>query len=166
MDIRDLIDEFVSRRRYKPYESICEDVLTSGKSYSLCSQEVCTESEYLQINIRSSVRGYTRNKDNAVELYKAFVSFLRERDVDAEVEFPPVAISSAFDRRIFIAKYLQSEGARLDELENILWVSARTINEDLCSLREESAANGALAGAWGDDHTAAGMDILRRNGIM
>lgn len=71
MDIRDLIDEFVSRRRYKPYESICEDVLTSGKSYSLCSQEGCTESEYLQINIRSSVRGYTRNKDNAEELYKA-----------------------------------------------------------------------------------------------
>ena len=61
MDIRDLIDEFVSRRRYKPYESICEDVLTSGKSYSLCSQEGYTESEYLQINIRSSVRGYTRN---------------------------------------------------------------------------------------------------------
>ncbi len=31
---------------------------------------------------------------------------------------------------------------------------------------EERVANGALAGAWGDDHTAAGMDILRRNGIM
>lgn len=107
MDIKDLIDEFVSRRRYKPYESICEDVLTSGKSYSLCSQEGCTESEYLQINIRSSVRSYTRNKDNAVELYRETLSYI-----------------------------------------------------------EESAANGALAGAWGDDHTAAGMAILRRNGIM
>lgn len=31
---------------------------------------------------------------------------------------------------------------------------------------EERVANGALAGAWGDDHTAAGMAILRRNGIM
>ena len=60
----------------------------------------------------------------------------------------------------------RARGARLDELENILWVSARTINEDLCSLREERVANGALAGAWGDDHTDAGMDILRRNGIM
>lgn len=31
---------------------------------------------------------------------------------------------------------------------------------------EERVANGTLAGAWGDDHTAAGMGILRRNGIM
>lgn len=31
---------------------------------------------------------------------------------------------------------------------------------------EERVANGTLAGAWGDDHTAAGMAILRRNGIM
>ena len=31
---------------------------------------------------------------------------------------------------------------------------------------EERVANGALAGAWGDDHTAAGIAILRRNGIM
>ena len=29
-----------------------------------------------------------------------------------------------------------------------------------------SAANGALAGARGDDHTDAGMAILRKNGIM
>lgn len=31
---------------------------------------------------------------------------------------------------------------------------------------EERVANGTLAGAWGDDHTDAGMAILRRNGIM
>lgn len=31
---------------------------------------------------------------------------------------------------------------------------------------EERVANGTLAGAWGDDHTAVGMAILRRNGIM
>ncbi len=31
---------------------------------------------------------------------------------------------------------------------------------------EERVANGALAGAWGDDHTDDAIAILRRNGIM
>ena len=109
-------------------------LLKGEKPYSLTQMPDYQESSCLQGNIRDSVRQLPRGKDSAIKVYKGLVSFLHENGVDTDVKFPPVPIDISLERQIFIAKYLQKEDARIEELEEILWVSKRTIDDDLSRL--------------------------------
>ena len=139
MDITNLINEFViqnQRNRYKEYYKICKTVLLGGKPYSLNSQRGFSESEYLPDNIENSVTVYRSNKDTAIALYKDFVAFLQRKGVDVPyVPFPPIPVSSSFERLMFIAKYLQDKENRISQLPKLLWISPRTVEEDLSRLR-------------------------------
>ena len=139
MDITKLIDEFVNRNqrnRNKIYFKICKTVLLGNRPYSLNSRPGFSESEYLPDNIEASVTIYSSNKDTAIAMYKDLVAFLKRKGVDVpDVSFPPIPVSSSFERLMFIAKYLQDKNNRISQLPKLLWVSPRTVEEDLSRLR-------------------------------
>jgi len=138
MKIDTYVSDFVKadkRNRYSYTKRISDDILLGKNPYSLVNQFGYDESEYLQENIRNSVQAYTRNKDAAIEVYKMFVRFLEEKDVAVDIVFPPISVSSSFERQMFIAKYLQTPGHHISDLQGILWVGQRTIEDDISRLR-------------------------------
>ena len=141
MNIENLIHDFVNlnkRRRSVPYHKICATLLTGSKPYSLNSQPGYWESEYLPSNIRNSVMAYSSNKDTAIALYRDLIVFLTGKGVSVPpISFPPIPISNTFERLMFIAKYLQDENNRISDLSEKLWVSDRTIEEDMKRLRDD-----------------------------
>ena len=135
-------DEFISSKslRYDTdLRKTAKTLLKGNKPYSLTQMPGFEESEYLAENIKTSVKAAPRGKDSAIRAYKAFVSFLRQKDVEVNVAFPPIPIENSFERQMFIAKYLQDENAKISDLEDILWVSNRTIDQDLQRLYRGSA---------------------------
>ena len=140
MNIASLIDSFARKRHtYKPYAKAYKALLNGDQSYSMKHQEVYYESEYLPMTIRSSVQAYANNKDIAIALYKDLISYLKDNGVPVPtVDFPPIPVSNTFERLMFIAKYLQDEEHRIADLPDILWVSSRTIEEDLARLRGDT----------------------------
>lgn len=85
--------------------------------------------------IKESVKAYTRDKDVAVNVYKDFVSFIRGKyQVNIPIVFPATSLSD-FDRQMYIVKELHEKGRNIAYLEDKLWVSDRTIEEDIASLR-------------------------------
>lgn len=130
-----LVDDFIKKSRYTPWRKICASLLTSGKPYSLNSQLDYNLVEALPENIKACVKAYTHDKDGAIEMFKAFTDFLAENGIHFNVVFPPIPVSSSFERLMFISKYLQEPVHTIAELPDVLWVSDRTIEEDLKRLR-------------------------------
>ncbi len=102
---------------------------------ALTQQPGFEESEYLEENMRSSVKSCVRGKETAVQMYRKFAAYLEAQGVDLTVQFPPIPVDNSFERLMFIAKYLQSPEARIADLPDLLWVSERTIEGDLARLR-------------------------------
>ena len=138
MDISTYIDEYARKKKYYALscdaETIHKLIKGDGK-YSLKSQFDYTNSECLAYNIELSVKRYTRDKDIAINNYKDFCAFLKSKGVEVVVSFPPISVSNSFERLMFISKYLQDPRHKVSELQDLLWVSERTINDDLTKLR-------------------------------
>lgn len=132
-----LIDEFISRCKYKPYKKICKNILLGKKAYSLNSQYGSDESEYLAENIKISVQAYTSDKDMAISMYKDFVEFLRKKGYKIDITFPPIPVNNSFERQMFIAKYFHEENNLIKDLPEILWVGEKTLREDIKKLSGE-----------------------------
>ena len=81
--------------------------------------------------ISEAVKRMMRGKDTAIELYKKLVGFLNGKGIEVKVKFPPIPVDNTFERLMFIAKYFHDENAKINELEDKLWVSDRTIRNDL-----------------------------------
>lgn len=127
-------DEFIksfSPKYDKDLRKTAKTLLKGNKEYCLPQRPGFEESEYLGDNIRDSVKMLPRGKDSAIKVYKRLVAFLRKKGIDISVSFPPIPIDSSFERQMFIAKYLQGEDAQIGDLERKLWVSNRTIDQDL-----------------------------------
>ena len=127
-------DEFIksfSPKYDKDLRKTAKTLLKGNKEYCLPQRPGFEESEYLGDNIRDSVKMLPRGKDSAIKVYKRLVAFLRKKGIDISVSFPPIPIDSSFERQMFIAKYLQGEDAQTGDLERKLWVSNRTIDQDL-----------------------------------
>ena len=85
----------------------------------------------------NTVCEYSNNKDNAIRILKEYSSFVTQKsetDV-SEIQWPPIPVSSSFERQMFISKYLQDPDHMIDDLQDLLWVSSRTIEDDLKKLR-------------------------------
>ena len=94
------------------------------------------DSDEMDDAIRETVKGYSSSKTSAVDILSRFLKFLKEKcSFDPEISFPPIDISNSFERLMYIAKALQSSEIRISDLEDILWVSKRTIEDDLARLR-------------------------------
>lgn len=140
MKIDAYFDEFL-KTNFHPKSDLlktAKTLLKGDKPYSLPKQEGWNEAGNLDVNIKQSVKNIPRGKDTAVSVYKMLVTFLKTKGIEVDVEFPPVPIDSSFERQMFIAKYLQSKDNRIEGLEDILWISRRTVEEDLGRLYRNS----------------------------
>lgn len=142
MDIKAYVAEYAKQEKYIGLSAsvdVVHTLINSKKKYAFTEQECYENSEFLPYNIKTSVSGYERDKKVAIEIYKHFLQFLREKGVDTEVQFPPIDISNSFERQMFIAKYFHDprHNPTTTELSKKLWVSEATIRKDLSKLLGE-----------------------------
>ena len=131
------IDEFMEKqkRQHNPDAEIMNNLLVGKQDYSFIKQPAYEDPYSLEVNIRKSVQGYTRDKDAAIRVYKSFLEFLKEKGIPSDVHFPPILISNSFDRLMYIAKSLHDPERKISELSDELWQSSTTIQGDLSKLR-------------------------------
>ncbi|MBW8383002.1 MAG: hypothetical protein K0M69_10855, partial [Youngiibacter sp.] len=55
--------------------------------------------------------------------------------IKAVISYPKVDISDSFERMMYIVKFLQDSEKTMTDLYDEIWVSARTLEEDLAKLR-------------------------------
>lgn len=139
MDITPYLEEFTRKKRAPStlYDmKTARNLLVGDGEAALKQQEFYEDSEYLAYNIKLSVRAYSRNKDVAIRIFKDFLNFLRTKSgIDISVQFPPISISNTFERLMFIAKYLQDPRHKTTDLPELLWISQKTINDDIKRLQ-------------------------------
>lgn len=138
MDITPYLKKFCQKRNAPStiYDmETARNLLTGKGDAALKQQKDYEDSENLAYNIEQSVRTYSRNKDVAIRIYKDFLAFLKaEAGIDVSVEFPPIS-NNTFERLMFIAKYMQEPDHKVTDLPDLLWVSKRTIDDDIKKLR-------------------------------
>lgn len=140
MDIKAYVYEYARKKKYYGLSCSAEVVhslIKSDKEFAFSNQEHFENSEYLAYNIESCVKSYPRDKKAAIDIFKHFIDFLRERGVNEEVHFPPIDISNSFERLMFIAKYLQDPRHNIADLPKLLWISEVTIRADIRKLLGE-----------------------------
>lgn len=139
MDITPYLAEFTRKKRAPStiYDmKTAKNLLIGDGEAALKQQEFYANSEYLPYNIKQSVRAYSRNKDVAIRIYKDFLGFLKAKSgVEIIVQFPPISISNTFERLMFIAKYLQDPRHKTTDLPDLLWISQKTVNDDIKRLQ-------------------------------
>ena len=92
--------------------------------------------DMLPAAIHDSESSYTRDKNNAIKIYQQYTAFLRKSyGVQVEVEFPPL-FNSAFDRQMYIVKSLHENRYNAAEIAGKLWLSEKTISEDMSELED------------------------------
>ena len=138
MRIDGYYEEFLKLKWYdKDLKKTAKKLLTENKPGCLPRTKYYAESDYLAGNIQDSVQALPRGKETAIEVYKRLVDFLKKKGVEVSINFPPIPIENSFESQMYIAKYLQDQDHRIEDIGNLLWVSERTINEDLLRLRGE-----------------------------
>ena len=138
MRIDGYFEEFLKLKWYeKDLKKAAKKLLTENKPGCLPYTKDYAESDCLGRNIQDSVQALPRGKETAIEVYKRLVDFLKEKGIEVSVNFPPIPIENSFERQMYIAKYLQDQNHGIEELKDILWVSERTIDDDLLRLRGE-----------------------------
>ena len=140
MDIQAYVSEYARKRKYYGLScsmAVVHSLIKSDKEFAFTNQEHFENSEYLAYNIRSCVKGYSRDKKVAIDVFKHFMKFLHEKGVTEDVRFPPIDISNSFERLMFIAKYLQDPRHNIADLSDLLWVSEVTIRTDIRKLLGE-----------------------------
>lgn len=94
------------------------------------------DSEEISYAIEETVRGYSSDKSTAIQIFQQFVAYLSQHlKMEVPVTFPPIDVSNSFERQMYIAKELQNNEKTVQDLSHELWVSPRTIEEDLSRLR-------------------------------
>ena len=137
MNISPLIIEYANRRNYRHDAKTIKNLLIDSANSLLKQDGFNGESEYLSDAIKGCVRSYSRDKDVAIDICRGLIEFLRAKGINVEIQFPTISISNDFERLMFIAKYLQDPRHKVSDLEDRLWVSPRTIVEDMKKLRGE-----------------------------
>lgn len=143
MKLEDTVEEFLSNRtNYGGYKKQSVEKLLRSRDNSLLkiynknSPGEGLEVDKLEGSIKESVQAHSQKKDTAIYIYKKFLAFLASKhDIQADPGFPPVPVSVTFERIMFIAKYLQVPENKVEDLQDILWVSQRTVEDDLARLR-------------------------------
>jgi len=154
MTLSHLIDEFLDS--YWPrYENLIAAKKTNAKallkdkkknsrrddSYFLQDQGISANEEInanglesLTASIKDSIKR-SSNKKGTIEVYKIFCEYLEKKSILVKIDWPTVDISNRLECILFIAKYLQ-DGKPKSELENILMLGEKTINEYVKTLEE------------------------------
>lgn len=85
--------------------------------------------------IKEIVCSCTSNKDTLINAYKRYNEYLTSKyNIDINIVYPPIPVSNTFERLMFISKYFQNPNNKVDSLQDVLWVSKRTIEGDIAKL--------------------------------
>lgn len=124
---------FIKKNKQKEYEAQ-SFIAVLRKMCSGCTN-VVGQDEYAA-TVRHVVKSYTSSKETAIDLIKRLTSDIEKKSGCCfEIEYPPIPTNSTFERLMYISKYLQNPTAKISDLEDILWISSRTIDSDLLKLR-------------------------------
>ena len=141
------IEKFVSKQaNYYGYKKTTIDNLLLGnkelydsKFLTLLSDDLNSEtvdSQKFALAVKESVMSYSSNKDSAIDIFKHLQQFVeKEMKCSITVDYPPIPVSNTFERLMFISKYFHDEKHTVEDLQDILWQSGRTIEADLAKLR-------------------------------
>ncbi len=142
-DVNQAIDEFVSQSNFKKYLSY-----TSYKKQTVFNLLKAMKENYnidaldeneLQYAMKETVLSYTSSKRSAIDIFRIFLDFLKkEYNFSGKVTFPEIDISSSFERQMHLAKVLQNSEESVESMSEKLWVSVRTLEEDIGRLRGKS----------------------------
>ncbi|HBW12757.1 MAG TPA: hypothetical protein DEF30_02880 [Proteiniclasticum sp.] len=133
-------DEIMTPENYKhyyEYSSLKKSTVTSlikllEAQYALPD----LDQDELERAMKEAVRSYKNHKGTAIFVYKKFLQYLLEvHQCSIEVSFPEVDVWNTFERQMYLAKELQGGDLDIEDLSERLWVSTRTLEEDLKKLR-------------------------------
>lgn len=86
--------------------------------------------------VRQTVKSYTSSKETAIDLFKRLTDYINSHAGSCyTLNYPPIQSGNTFERLMFISKYIQDPDNRISDLEDLLWVSSRTIESDIAKLR-------------------------------
>lgn len=92
--------------------------------------------ETLELSIKSSVKSYPKNKDNAIMVYKNYIEYLDTKyNIALNIQFPSIPVSVSLERQMYIVKLLHNPDIKISDLSDKLFVSQRTIDDDLRKLK-------------------------------
>ncbi len=146
MNIESLIEEYLNTQIHNSKErGIVRKLLCEGSEsfLSLCRR---LDNDFAYA-VQNSVRSYEGDKHAAIVRYKHFIDWLSRRlGILVSINWPPVDISNRFERIIKMLQIMQEKPRDfVQEIENRLWISERTIEGDLSSIQyDDSAENSFL----------------------
>ena len=92
--------------------------------------------EYIDIAIKSSMKKYSKSIVTAVAVYKELITFINKKyNISISISFPKWLPKTTLERQLYIAKMLQNPEASISKLEDILYVSSKTMQNDLKILK-------------------------------
>ena len=91
--------------------------------------------EVFAADIKDAVKNANNGKDTLIGIFRGFTDFLAGQNVNVPISYPPIPLSDAFERQMYILKYFQKKGRTMSSLQDKLWVSSRTLEDDLQVLR-------------------------------
>lgn len=143
MNLYEIIKEFIRKSRYCVglKAEIVRNMIFKNEIFQkemgedLYSDKPAFES--YKCAVKESVKSYKSNKDSIISMYKKLTDEINKKtDWNFNTDFfPPIPIANTFERLMFISKYLQNPNNKWSDLEDILWVSPRTLEADLKKLR-------------------------------
>lgn len=146
MNIENLIEEYLKTQIHDSKErSIVRKLLCEG-SASFLALYHSLDNEFAYA-VQNSVRSYEGDKHAAIIRYKRYINWLSRRlNVSISISWPPVDISNRFERIIKMLQIMQEKPRNfVQEIEDRLWISERTIEGDLSSIQyDDSAENSFL----------------------
>jgi len=139
------VSKFASRRIPGYKQSAVQNLLLEKNTPSNClitkvkrilAQRESVTADDFAAAVKETVESYSNNKDNAIDIFKRLQAhLLKNLEFESDIDFPPIPVSNTFERLMFISKYLQDPEKNISDLSGLLWVSSRTIEDDLAKLR-------------------------------
>ena len=127
--MRSLVEEYI---QYKNNDPALRNLLLVFYDYWR------GENGDVPVAIRETVKSYSSSKTTAIRRCKAFVKWLEKKlNTKYDIEWPPIDVGRDFERMIYMMRTLQEcpdlkdNETLVEYLENKLWISDRTINDDL-----------------------------------
>lgn len=162
--INEAIDRFLSQPMHKRYFSGSPFARkTIHNLFQLLKQNYGEEEmleDAMDYAMKETVKSYTSSKGSAIRIFRKFLEFLKDAyDQDLQISFPEIDISSSFERQMYLAKMVQFEVLSMEDLADKLWVSKRTLEEDLSRIRGKGTDPIRVCGK-----TFEVKEVERRNG--
>ncbi len=136
-EIREACESFMDIRKADKYSSITFNTVKGIMKRFLGKYPGTDLSpNALSYAIVETVRSYSSSKATAIAILKEFHGHAEMKyGIKAVISYPKVDISDSFERMMYIVKFLQDSEKTMTDLYDELWVSARTLEEDLAKLR-------------------------------